>query len=98
MERDEVIRRVQGGENLLELSIEAWEDKRETLPNKFADMSSDACALCSTRDVWGCSICVITKYTGKPLCRGTPYRNCVSNPTKYNASRMVMFLKSLRED
>lgn len=97
MDREEMIARIQKWEDPLELSIEAWEDKQKRLPNNFVEMSSGTCALCYIRGI-SCTFCIICEYTGESGCRGTPYRDCVLEPTKYNAGRMIAFLKSLRED
>ena len=92
MNRQEMIRRIKEGEDPLKLSIESWEERRDT------GQSSGVCALCYTQMPRGlCTTCIVRKHTGKMGCRGTPYYDYLENPTRYNASRMITFLKSLRE-
>ena len=98
MEREEMIERLKRGEDPLEVSIIAWEGKQRALPQRyFLNMSQGVCALCHTSNGM-CKGCIIRKHTGRMMCKDTPYRDCVIEPTRYNAGRMIMFLKSLRED
>ena len=97
MNREEMIRRLDAGEDPLEVSIVKWEEQRDC--DVGLDLSPDTCALCHTQPIpRSCLICTIRNYTGHSGCTGTPYSDYVCNPTKYNAGRMVMFLKSLREE
>jgi hypothetical protein len=92
MHRQEMIRRLKEGEDPLEVSILGWKDTRETLENK----DSSTCALCYiTND--NCDDCVIAEHTGFIACLDTPYGDYDEDPTRLNASRMITFLKSLRE-
>ena len=98
MDREEMIRRLDSGEDPLEVEIVSWENNRHMEPCNV-DVSASMSALCQTQPIVGiCSICVVFKHTGAGGCYGTPYSDYVQNPTKYNAGRMVMFLKSLREE
>ena len=97
MYRKEMIAGILEGKDPLELSIEAWEEKRRALPSNFVEMSGSNCALCYVSKIL-CPTCVIANHTKEILCRGTPHRDCVIEPTKYNAGRMIAFLKSPRED
>lgn len=92
MEIEEMLERLKKGESPLELSIESWEDRREHM----AGAGSESCALCKANP--SCEGCVIYKATGEEDCMESPYEDFYFHPTKYNASRMVMFLKSLREE
>ena len=91
MHRQEMIRRLKEGEDPLEVSIIAWEEERETLGGK----DSSTCALCYTAE--GCDDCIIPDTTGYVACVNTPYGDYDEEPTRLNASRMITFLKSLRE-
>ena len=96
MNRKEMIKLLKTDVSPLEVSIMKWEENRDTLAN---DVSVGTCALCHTQLIpRNCSVCVVFKHTALGGCRGTPYSDYVKNPTKYNAGRMVTFLKSLRED
>lgn len=95
MNREEMITRVDAGEDPLEVSIVKWEEIRDN--SIESDVGSQTCALCYIQPLNSCSICVIRNYTELGGCLGTPYGHYVCDPTKYNAGRMVMFLKSLRE-
>ena len=96
MNRKEMIKLLKMGDSPLEVSIMKWEENRDTLAN---DVSPFTCALCCTQPILiNCSTCIIFKHTKLGGCRGTPYSDYVKNPTKYNAGRMVTFLKSLRGD
>ena len=100
MNREEMIRRLDAGEDPLEVSIVKWEEERDMCDeDNVLDISPGTCALCHTQPIpRSCLICVIRNYTGLSGCIGTPYSDYVCNPTKHNAGRMVMFLKSLREE
>ena len=100
MNREEMIRRLDAGEDPLEVSIVKWEflrDMRDEI-EEYIEINSTTCALC-----WDCNTncdegCVIYNHTNKVACHSTPYSNYAMDTTKYNAGRMVMFLKSLREE
>lgn len=93
MDREEMIRRLDAGEDPLEVSIVKWEEIRD---GSTGGIKSSTCALC-----WNCNEhcnkCVVYKDTGRRVCHGTPWYDYARNKTKYSAGRMVMFLKSLRE-
>lgn len=100
MDREEMIRQLNNGEDPLEVSIVKWEQERDMDDEEDVfNVSPDTCALCYVQPIpRTCTLCVIRNYTTCSSCIGTPYYDYVTNPTKYNAGRMVAFLKSLREE
>jgi len=96
MNREEMLKHLTDGLDPLEVSIMKWEENRDTDAN---ETSVDTCALCYTQPIrYCCSVCVVFNHTNLSACHGTPYSDYIKNPTKYNASRMVAFLKSLKEE
>lgn len=94
MDRIEMLTHLADGLDPLEVSIIKWEENRDT---DCTEANPETCALCYTQPIpRNCSVCIVYKHTGYGSCFGTPYADYVKNPTRYNASRMIAFLKSLR--
>jgi len=109
MNRTEMLKRLEAGEDPLDLSIEKWEDiyYRGTY-----DEGTFNCALCEIFFSNCCAECVIYQYTDEHACLGTPYEKWYKhqcNTKNHNhtvvcpecgeiALEQIAFLKSLRKE
>ena len=95
MNRKDMLKRLEAGEDPLELSIEKW---RDIVDGKGCDYGSNNCALCEIVDhCYSCPVNVVTEQE----CYGTPYYEYVYAPTeeikKEAALAELKFLLSLRK-
>lgn len=101
MNREEMLKHLENDTSPLEVSIMKWEELRNN-PTCSNDIGSETCGLCNdcSRSGHGiiCEKCVVFHHTHEHGCKYTPYEHFAMNRTKYNASRMVAFLKSLRNE
>jgi hypothetical protein len=72
MDRKELKKRLENGEDPLELSIEKWEDIVEK-NNGQNPMYWNNCALCLTFWNADCTGCPVRERTGHDCCEGTPF-------------------------
>ena len=108
----EMIRRLEAGEDPLDLSIEKWEDivKHLNKIHNFSDYNEMLeagilnCALCERFFCFRCEDCPIETATGQPYCYGTPYvlfRKAQENRNleamRKEAIAELEFLKSLKQ-
>ena len=87
----------------LEASIKHWE---RNVTGRTTTISSEHCALCRLFLDAGCKGCPVSNYTGKDICRGTPYveiarmddKNENLNSLKFRslAFKELRFLESLQ--
>lgn len=106
MTRKEMIKRLNEGEDLLDLSIEKWQD---IVMGKGRDEGPDNCALCyfhrelnppQDKDKYfSCDRCVIFQDTCKVSCHGTPYARYAMRPYERTdeAEEMLAYLIGLKE-
>lgn len=87
MYREEMVMRLQNGEDPLELSIEKWEsllEQAKTDANEFDgfEFSSSTCALCYiyryVKNQVDCGSCPVFEVTNLPYCHNTPYEKARS--------------------
>lgn len=114
MNREEMLRRLEDGEDALELSIEKWEDIVEHLSmiddikeyDKALEDGGDNCALCCLfRDrVNVCVGCPVSA-AGGYKCNDTPYTKFDKAEREYDCGEMLKyaleeleFLKGLRKE
>ena len=77
MKREEMLRRLERGENPLDLSIQKWQDIVDCLQkirsvqefDEDLEQGRDNCALCETFP--DCKGCPVYEKTGYPYCAGT---------------------------
>lgn len=86
-----MLRRLEAGEDPLELSIQKWQD---IVDGKGTNDLGKNCALCEVNDE--CNSCIIYQ-TLEKRCAQTPYHDYILDPTKENAMKELEFLKSLRK-
>lgn len=96
MNRSEMLKRLEAGEDALELSIEKWQD---IVDGKGKNYDSLNCALCES--IPTCKLCIIFKKTGESDCEETPYEKYdeahTTKQRKKYALEELEFLKSLRK-
>lgn len=114
MLRKTMLRRLELGDDPLELSIKKWKDivkilkfGSEKRKEKFIKLSSRineslTCALCEkfydSNNINTCSQCPVYKKTGMDGCHGTPWVSYNLSTNLENAQRVLDFAISLRED
>jgi len=101
MNEEEMRKRLNDGEDPLELSILKWQD---IIYHDGADLGTRNCALCAVYYTEDCKGCPVKEHSGRPDCRDTPYSDWKSQNCRYTynlltkeiATRELEFLKSLR--
>jgi len=91
-----MLRRLNTGEDPIELSIEKWED---IVNGTGRDLQADNCALCEVHrgpTSLECGDCPIVKKVNDFGCAGTPYAKYVETKLERYAKEELEFLKSLR--
>jgi len=104
MDRKEMLKRLEKGEDPLELSIEKWQDIVDG-KDKGKEHGLRNCALCEKYCDTACKGCPISAKTSRRLCYETPYmefseaisENQPQKVLKRIAKKEVKFLKSLRK-
>jgi exonuclease VII small subunit len=101
MNREEMLRRLDAGEDPLEVSIAKWQKIVEN-NGKRPDGTNDAatCALCETYQESDCNGCPVTKKTGEGCYMNTPYKKWIfanDNNKLQAAKEELAFLISLRK-
>jgi len=97
MDREEMLERLAGGEDALEISIRKWED---IVAGKGKNEGASNCALC---EKYGCLICPVQKITHKSGCLGTPIEllehvcHCTLKEKKALEIAELLFLKAVRK-
>jgi len=95
VDKEEMLRRLDDGEDPLEVSIQKWED---IVNGTGHDLHASNCALCHTHP--SCIGCPIKELTGQEECEGTPYykyHTAYGFTDKQEAAKEELeFLKSLR--
>ena len=101
MKREEMLRRLEAGENPLELSIEKWQD---IVDKKGTEDSYLNCALCEiyNKGLYLCPGCPVATKTGSQFCVGTPYADYEKAQIHHKTRKQIAiqeleFLKSLRK-
>jgi len=98
LNRFEMLRRLQAGEDALELSIQKWQD---IVNGKGDDAAYLNCALCKREHGEVCGGCPVKQKTGKTDCRNSPYIGYCRAEKKLVklrwAKKELEFLKSLRK-
>ena len=105
MNRKDMLRRLEAGENALELSIQKWQD---IVNGEGKDDYRDICALCEVHRLSreeeykhsysiACDNCPVKLKTGKPFCQNSPWSETRSSFSKMPAKLELDFLKSLRK-
>jgi len=105
MEREEMLERIEKGEDLLEISIQKWQD---IVDGVGEENGTHNCALCqaywmSSNDI--CTECPVFMQTGFRFCGGTPYddyteaesENADSGALRELAREELAYLQSLRD-
>jgi len=102
---DEMIKRLDAGENPIDVSIKKWEDALEFAEScKVHDYSffgdiwymvlfADNCALCYKYIDDGCRCCPIFLKTGKAACYGTPFIEVKHAIKEQDADRLINGIK-----
>lgn len=103
MEREDMLRRLENGEDPLELSIEKWQD---IVDGKGEDEENSNCALCEKYQTnippiyylqEACKGCPVFQKTKKRFCRDTLYHYYQYSKSTEDAIEELNFLKSLRK-
>jgi len=98
LDRSEMLRRLQAGEDALEISIQKWQD---IVDEKGIDEQADNCALCEQEHGGVCGGCPVKQKTGKTDCRNSPYTKYCFAIKEFGklrwAKKELEFLKSLRK-
>ena len=97
----EMRKRLDAGEDALELSIEKWQDIVDGTGEELEDKNCALCKLYNKKEEneeSNCLPCPIYKRTGKKYCQNTPYEEYYCYPIrgKKKAEAELEFLKSLR--
>ncbi len=71
MDREEMIRRIESGEPLIDITIDKWKD---IIEGTGICLGVNNCALCYAYIREKCENCPICKFTGHRSCDDTPFR------------------------